>query len=269
MSAFSIGLREGLEAAVLVAAMATLVRGPACPRPLARYRWWIGSALMAGIVSGLVLFRSARSASAVTMQVVELAVAAGAAVVLASAFLAVGRRLRSDLGAAGRPAARVPPEIVVGAIAVWRETVEATLFVAAGHGRDSATAVVALDLLAGAALGVVIVVGATMVLQWRLTSWHLLAVDQAMLGLFATGMVMQALRSASSLGWLRLGGRELIELGWLEAPGAQVLHACASLVGVVPGMSLSEGLTWVALVAVVAAAVGRSWGTASWAGSRL
>lgn len=268
MTAFSIGLREGLEAAVLVAAMGTLIRSPACPRPLVRYRAWLGGALVAGIGSGAVLYKAARSASAPTMQVVELAVAAGAALVLTSAFLAVGRRLRHDLATGSHPSLGVPREIVVAEIAVWRETVEATLFVTSSeHGSDTTIALSALDLVAGAGIGVVVAGGLAVRMQRALPTSHVLAVDQALLGLFATGMFMQALRSASSLGWLKPGGRELSELAWLEAPGAQLVHAFASVVGLAPDMSLAEGLTWVVLVAAVAAVVGRSWGTASWAGS--
>jgi high-affinity iron transporter len=265
VSAFSIGLREGFEVCLIVAVMGTLARSPARPRPLVRHRVALAASLLLGVASGVVLHRSTRGAPAETVLRVELVVALAATVALASVFVAVGRRLADgDVAppAAARPG--LPPELVVCGIAIWRETVEATLFVATPEPGAAATARAFADVAAGALLALAVVLGTAWLLRPLLATRQLLVVGQTLLGLFAAGMAMEALRAAADLGWLHLGDHDLAVLGWLDAPGAQPLRSGAELVGLTPGMVLVEGLAWLALVTTVTAWVLRSWHMASW-----
>jgi high-affinity iron transporter len=244
---FVIGLREGVEAALIVGIVAAFLRQQERRDAL---RWmWAGVALAIGIcVAGAVALELvSHSLPQAEQEGLETVIAAIA--VFAVSFMIVwmrrnARGLRGELeGRAGRALAEGSVFALVGMafFAVVREGLETSVFLLAAF--DSSTSPIAAG--GGALLGVLLAVG----IGWgiyrggvRLNLSRFFRATGVVLVLVAAGLVASALHTAHEAGWLNGLQGQVFDASWLVAPGTIRSSLLTGVLGLQPKPVTAEVL---------------------------
>jgi high-affinity iron transporter len=257
---FVIGLREGVEASLIVGIVAAFLAQRGGRRQL---RWvWAGVALAVAICVGV----------AVALQIVddnlpqkqqeglETIVALVAVVMVTSMILWMAKNARSlkhDLEErAGAAVAQGSAVALVGMafLAVLREGFETAVFLLSAFQASSNRAAAS----AGAVLGIVIAVvigfgiykgGVKINLAKFFTATGLVLV------LVAAGLVAFAAHTAHEAGWVNFGQGELVDLSWLIKPGTVQSALLTGVLGIQPKPRVVEGVAWLVYFVPVAAFV--------------
>lgn len=219
-----IGLREGLEAALIVGIIAAFLRQNG--RSDALRKMWIGVAVavLMCLGVGLVLQQINSSLPQRQQEMLECVVAAIAVVMVSYMVLWMrkhSRSLKSDLheAAGGALASGSATALVVMAfLAVFREGFETAVFLLAAF--QSAVSPVAAAT--GAMLGIVIALGLGYLIYRggvRLNLSKFFRITGVVLVLVAAGLVMSTLRAAYEAGWLVVGQQQAISLAVIARPG--------------------------------------------------
>ncbi|WP_432523495.1 iron uptake transporter permease EfeU [Kineococcus sp. SYSU DK006] len=260
LATFVIGLREGLEAALVVGIVAAFLvqRG----RPRALRLVWAGVLLAAALCLG-----AAAALQAATRQLPQrqqeqletvLALVAVAMVTWMIVWMARhARTLRTELeGAASAALARGSAWALVAMafLAVLREGLETSVFLLATYQASARHA----DGAIGASLGIALAV----VLGWlvyrggvRLDLARLFRVTGALLVLVAAGLVMSAAHTAYEAGWLLAGQQQVLDLSALVTPGTVRAALLQGVLGWQPRPTLAEVTGWLLYAVPVLALV--------------
>jgi high-affinity iron transporter len=250
---FDIGLREAIEAGIV----AGLV-GASVPRPWDRSAikaFWggLGLAALASIAVSWAI-DDAMAPTAAQQTGIEVGLAIVAAVTLTATALWVARRTHlAGPGAAGIPASTAT---FLAALAIVRETVEATWFALAGPAGASPVG----GLVLGGLTGLVVVGAVFGVLFVRAQQRSIYLLSEALLTLVAAGMLMSATRAVHDAGWSAVGSHPLIELGYPDGPSGALARISAGVFGVQPQVTVAEALTWIVYAGVL---VALSWHVSS------
>jgi high-affinity iron transporter len=225
LATFVIGLREGLEAALIVGIIAAFLKQS--NRADAIRNVWIGVGIAIAICLGVgILLQMLRSGLPQQQQEMLECVVAGIAVLMVSYMILWMRRHSRDLrnnlqDVAGSALARgsAAALIVMAFLAVIREGFETSVFLLASF----QSAVSPLQ----AAVGVVLGVGVAVVLGYlvyrggiRLNLSRFFRITGAVLVLVAAGLVMSTLRAAYEAGWLTIGQQQALDLTAIARPGS-------------------------------------------------
>lgn len=224
---FVIGLREGLEAALIVSIIATFLKRNNQPlRPM-----WIG--VCAGILLsiGVGVGLEVLSSSLPQRQQEGLETIVGAVAIVFVTMMIVWMRhhaasLKSELEHAAADALNTGTTTalaVMAFLAVVREGFETAVFLLATI--ESASSGPAA--LAGAILGIVVAVGLGYGIYAggvRLNLRRFFTVTGVFLVFIAAGLVMSTLRTAHEAGWVLVGQASTVDMGWL-APATSVRSA--------------------------------------------
>ena len=225
LATFVIGLREGLEAALIVGIIATFLRQRGRADLLARV--WAG----VGVAVVLCL------AAAVGLQVLNAKLPAQQQEGLETliGFVAVGmvsymliwmqtharglKRKLENATAEALVSGSAWALIGMAFAAVMREGIETAVFLLATF-QASEDAVLAsvgalLGILVSVALGVALYKGSV-----RINLTQFFGVTSAVLVLVAAGLVMTSLHTAHNAGWLTVGQQPVADLSWLVQPGS-------------------------------------------------
>ncbi|MEN3361518.1 MAG: high-affinity iron transporter [Mycobacteriales bacterium] len=264
---FVIGLREGLEAALIVGIVAAFLRKRGRPDLL---RW-----VLAGIAAAVALCASAGIALELVSrdlpqrQQEGLETVIGAVAVAMVTYMVVWMRRHSrDLkgqleGATGAALAAGSGLALVGMafLAVLREGLETVVFLLAAFNESGGGNTAA----AGAALGIVVSIGLGYAIYRggvRLNLSRFFRVTGVVLVLVAAGLVLTALHTAHEAGWLDAGQRPTVDLSNLVRPGSVQASLLTGVLGIQPHPVLIELIGWLAylvpLVLYVAWPPGRS-----------
>jgi high-affinity iron transporter len=249
LATFIIGLREGLEAALIVAIIATFLRN----QGEGLWLMWAGVAaaltLSLGVGLGLALIEAALPQR--TQEAMEALIGAVAVVFVTGMVTWMARHARamkgeletqaaSALGHGGRWALAG-----MAFLAVLREGFETSVFLLATFSAAQSGAQAALGALLGiataVAIGFAIAQGGMRLNLGRFFRW-----SGVFLILVAAGLVLQALRSAHEAGWLLAGQQRIADLGWLVAPGSVQSALITGVMGIPADPRLIEGLGWLA-----------------------
>lgn len=229
LSSLLITLREGLEAALLIGLLFSVVSRTGVPS--AGRRIWLGiaAATLVSLAAGAALFATGASLEGSAEELFEAGAMLLAAGVLAWVILWMGTNGRSfadDLGGRVATAAGSAALFWLAFLLVVREGLEMALFLFAAIGGDGDAVALAgalTGLLAAAGVGYLVYRGGA-----RLNLRTLFRVLNALLLAFGVYLVW---RGAGELGELLAGG----EAGELAGPVAAVAY------GVVLGVSLRRG----------------------------
>lgn len=246
---FVIGLREGMEAALIVGIIAAFL-GQHGRRDALR-KVWAGVAVAVVICVGI----------GVTLQIVatnlpqrpqeRLETCVGAlAVVLVTYMIVWMRRHAGDLrgqlqgATAGALASGSATALVAMAfLAVLREGFETSVFVLAAFQASGNETLAGL----GAILGIVVAV----VVGWgiykggvHLNLDRFFRLTGLVLVLVAAGLVMTALHTAHEAGWLNVGQTQAFDLTWLVRPGTALASMLTGVLGVQPFPTVIETVGW-------------------------
>ncbi len=243
---FVIGLREGVEAALIVGIIAAFLAKD--PRGRGAMRWmWIGVGAAVGlcVAAGVALELVNRELPHREQEGLESIIAALA--VGAVTFMIVWMRkharsmakdLRANAGAA-LAAGSTGALAAMAFFAVFREGLETAVFLLAAF--QSATNPVSAGI--GALLGVLVAVGIGVGIYRggvRLNLARFFRLTGVVLVFVAAGLVASALHAAHDAGWLNAGQGHAIDLSWLVVPGTWTAALLTGMLGLRPSPALAE-----------------------------
>ena len=249
LATFVIGLREGLEAALIVGIIAAFLRqnGRAL-RPL-----WVGVtlALILSAAVGIALKVIESSLPQAAQEGMETVIGAVAVVFVTGMVLWMvthARGLKKELESSARAALGAGSSralAVMAFLAVLKEGFETSVFLLAtfqGAARPALAATGAvLGLLVAVAVGIGIYRGGV-----HLDLAKFFKITGAFLLLVAAGLVVTALRTAHEAGWLNAGQQSTVDLTWLAAAGSVRGALLTGVLGIPTGPRLIEVLGWCA-----------------------
>jgi FTR1 family protein len=243
---FVIGLREGVEAALIVGIIAAFLAKD--PRGREAMRWmWIGVAAAVGlcVAAGVALELVNQELPHREQEGLESVIAALA--VGAVTFMIVWMRkharsmskdLRASAGAA-LAAGSTGALVAMAFFAVFREGMETSVFLLAAF-QSSTDAVSAgfgalLGVLVAVAIGIGIYRGGV-----KLNLTRFFRMTGVVLVFVAAGLVASALHAAHDAGWLNAGQGHAVDLSWLVVPGTWTAALLTGMLGLRPAPALAE-----------------------------
>jgi high-affinity iron transporter len=257
---FVIGLREGVEASLIVGIVAAFLAQRGAQRQL---RWvWAGVLLAVAICVGV----------AVVLQIVddnlpqkqqeglETIVALVAVVMVTTMILWMSknaRTLKHDLEErAGAAVAQGSAFALVAMafLAVLREGFETAVFLLsafqASSNRGAASGGALLGILVAIVIGFAIYKGGV-----KINLAKFFTATGLVLVLVAAGLVAFAAHTGHEAGWINFGQEELVDLSWLIKPGTVQSALLTGVLGIQPKPTVIEGVAWLVYFVPVTAFV--------------
>jgi high-affinity iron transporter len=258
---FVIGLREGLEAALIVGIVAAFLRKQERTDLL---RWvWVGVSAAVLLCLGVGAVLEAVSRDLPQRQQEGLETVIGALAVVMVTYMVVwmrrhSRELKGSLEGAAASALTTGSGralVAMAFLAVIREGFETVVFLMATFNESGSGAAP----VAGAVLGILVAV----VLGYgvyrggvRINLSKFFRATGLVLVLVAAGLVMTALHTAHEADWLNAGQQSTVDLSWLVHPGSVQASLLTGMLGMQPRPVLVEVLGWLVYLVPVALYVG-------------
>jgi high-affinity iron transporter len=250
LATFIIGLREGLEAALIVGIVASFL--VAQGRRDALRQVWLGvaAAIAICVVVGVVLELVTAELPQAAQEGLETVI--GLLAVAMVTYMVVwmrrhARDMRAQLETSATTAlasGSATALVVMAFLAVLREGFETAVFLLAAFQASSSPALAGsgalLGVLVAAALGYGIYKGGV-----RLNMARFFRVTGAVLVVVAAGLLMTAAHTAHEAGWLNFGQQRAFDLSWLVLPGTPVSALFTGVLGIQPYPVVIEVVVWV------------------------
>jgi high-affinity iron transporter len=248
---FVIGLREGMEAALIVGIVAAFLGQQG--RSDALRQVWIGVTIAVAIciAIGVALQIISEDLPQQQQEGLETVVGAIAVVMVTSMVLWMrthSRNLKGDLeAAAGSALAKGSAKALVAMafLAVLREGFETVVFLLATfHASGDATLSwvgALLGILLAVVLGSMIYKGGV-----RIKLARFFRITGIVLVVIAAGLVMTAVHTANEAGWLNFGQNQAFDLSWLVRPGTPLESFVTGVLGI------QAYPVWIEVIAYVA-----------------
>ncbi|MGV9710695.1 iron uptake transporter permease EfeU [Gordonia sp. NPDC003424] len=253
---FIIGLREGLEAALIVGIIAAFLRKQGQTRALTWMWFGVGLAIAICVAVGIGLEVLAHDLPQKQQEGLETVI--GFVAVAMVTYMIVwmrqhARDLKGDLESAASGAMVTGSAIAfvsMAFLAVLREGLETSVFLIAAFNASHNT----LPAVAGALLGIALSVALGYGIYRggvRINLARFFKVTGMLLVFVAAGLVMTALRTAHEAGWLNIGQQQVADLTWLVQPGTVQSSLLTGVLGLQQKPVLIEVVGWIAYVVVV------------------
>jgi high-affinity iron transporter len=250
LATFVIGLREGLEAALVVGIVAAFLRqrgGHHAVRSV-----WLGVGLAVLLCAGAAVALQVVAQGLPQRQQEQLETVIGVVAVGMVTYMIfwMTRHARSMRGHLERAASSALARgsawalVAMAFLAVLREGLETAVFLlatfqASGNGMGGAVGA-ALGVLLAAGLGYGIYRGGV-----RLNLARVFRVTGVVLVVVAAGLLMTAAHTAFEAGWLLAGQRQVLDLSALVAPGTVRSAVLTGVLGWQPRPTVAEVVCWV------------------------
>jgi len=251
---FVIGLREGLEAALIVGIIAAFLRKQGRPELIRQMALGVAAAIVICIAVGVGLEIFSQNLPQQQQEGLETVIgvlAVGMVTYMVLWMKEHSRGLKGELesmtaealeGGAGHAAM-----IFMAFLAVLREGFETAVFLlAAFNESDSGT-----SALVGALLGI----GVAVALGYgiyrggvRINLSKFFRATGVVLVLVAGGLVVSAIHTAHEAGWLNAGQNQMLDLAWLVRPGTVISSLLTGMLGIQPYPVMAEVLGWLLYV---------------------
>lgn len=250
-----IGLREGLEAALIVGIIAAFLKRNG--RGIGAMWLGVALAIVASIAVGVALWLLESSLPQAQQEALETVIGAVAVVFVTGMLLwmnrharSMKRELESSAGAALHDGGATALA-VMAFLAVLKEGFETSVFLlatfrAAQNAGLAATGAV-LGIVIASAIGYGIYAGGV-----RIDLGRFFRITGAFLVLVAAGLVLTALRTAHEAGWIVAGQQRTLDLGWLAPNGSVQGALITGMLGIPSDPRLIEVVAWLAYVVPVA-----------------
>jgi high-affinity iron transporter len=248
---FVIGLREGLEAALIVGIIAAFLGQQG--RKDALRQVWTGTAAAVAICIGVAIALQIISSDLPQRQQEGLETVVGALAICMVTYMIVfmrkhARSMKKDLqGAAASALAQGSSRalVMMAFLAVLREGFETAVFLlatfhASGDASTSWLGAV-LGIVLATAIGYGIYKGGV-----KLNLAKFFKVTGLVLVVVAAGLVMTAFHTAYEAGWLTVGQTQAFDLSWLVRPGTPVSSLLTGVLGIQPFPVWIEVIAWLA-----------------------
>jgi high-affinity iron transporter len=245
-----IGLREGLEASLIVGIIASFLARSG--RRDALRATWIGviAATILCIGVGIALVRLSEDLPQQEQEGLETVIGALAVVMVTSMIIWMNKHARSmkrELeGAAAQALARGSAGALVAMafLAVLREGFETAVFLVSVLENSNSVAAAT----AGAVIGILIAVGIGYGIYRggvRLNLARFFKITGVVLVIVAAGLTMTVFRTAHEAGWLNIGQATPLDLSWLVAPGTVQASLLTGVLGLSAHPTVIEMIAWV------------------------
>jgi high-affinity iron transporter len=247
LATFVIGLREGLEAALIVGIIAAFLKTNG--RRLTAMWIGVGLALALSVAVGVVLSLIEAALPQAAQEGMETVIG-GVAVFFVTGMIvwmnSHSRAMRSELEGQASEALRdghAYALAVMAFLAVLKEGFETSVFLLATFSAATSAGLAAL----GAVLGVLVAVGIGIGIYAggvRINLSRFFRITGAFLILVAAGLVMTMLRTAHEAGWLTGGQQPTVDLSWLVAPGSISAALITGVLGIPADPRVVEVVGW-------------------------
>jgi high-affinity iron transporter len=261
---FVIGLREGLEAALIVGIIAAFLAQQG--RRDALRQVWLGTAAAIAICIAVGIGLQVLSSDLPQRQQEGLETVVGLLAVSMVTYMIIFMRrhakgLKGDLeGAAASALATGSGRalVVMAFLAVLREGFETAVFLLATFDASGNAALswggAVIGIVLAAAIGYGIYRGGV-----RLNLSRFFRATGLILVLVAAGLLMTAVHTANEAGWLNAGQTQAFDLSWLVRPGTPVSSLFTGVLGIQPYPVWVEVAAWLAYLVPMAIIV--AWPT--------
>jgi high-affinity iron transporter len=244
-----IGLREGVEASLIVGIIAAFLN-QAGRRDALRQVWiGVGAAVVLCLAVGIGLFVVSRELPQRAQEGLETIVGLFALAMVTFMIFWMTRHARSmkrELEGAAQHALAAGSALALVAmafLAVLREGFETAVFLIAviqnSASAGSATAGAIIGIVIAVAVGYGIYRGGV-----HLNLARFFKITGLVLAVVAAGLAMSAVHTAFEAGWLTAGHRTAFDLSWLVRPGTVVSSLITGVLGIQPRPSVAEVIAW-------------------------
>ncbi|AGL16988.1 iron uptake transporter permease EfeU [Actinoplanes sp. N902-109] len=244
-----IGLREGVEASLIVGIIAAFLNH-AGRRDALRQVWLgVGGAVVLCLAVGVSLFVLSRELPQHAQEGLETVVGLLALAMVTFMILWMTRHARSmrrELEGATQDALATGSAralVLMAFLAVLREGFETAVFLIAVIENSASTASATVGALIGIAIAVV--------LGWglyrggvHLNLARFFKVTGLVLAVVAAGLAMTAAHTAFEAGWLTAGRDTAVDLTWLVRPGTVLSSLLTGVLGIQPRPTVAESVAW-------------------------
>jgi len=257
---FVIGLREGLEAALIVGIIAAFLKRNGEPKALRQMWLGVGAAVLLCLAVGIALKLLSEGLPQRQQEMLECVIAVVAVGMITYMILWMNKHSRGlkgelETAAAGALATGSSKALVLFAfLAVLREGFETAVFLLAAFQNSispvQAVGGIALGIAAAIVLGYLVYRGGT-----RLNLSRFFRITGVVLVLVAGGLVISALRAAFEAGWLTVGQQTALDLSGVIAPGTVESSLVGGIFGIQPKLAVVELVGWILFVVPMLAVV--------------
>jgi high-affinity iron transporter len=244
-----IGLREGLEASLIVGIIAAFLNH-AGRRDALRQVWLgVSGAVVLCLAVGVALFALSRELPQRAQEGLETVVGLFALAMVTFMIVWMTRHARSmkrELEGAAQHALATGSAralVAMAFLAVLREGFETAVFLIAVIQNSTSAA----SSTVGAVIGIVVAVG----LGWgiyrggvHLNLARFFKITGLVLAVVAAGLAMTAVHTAFEAGWLTSGQATAADLSWLVRPGTVGSSLITGVLGVQPKPTVAETIAW-------------------------
>jgi high-affinity iron transporter len=246
---FVIGLREGLEAALIVGIIAAFLARHG--RRAALRQVWAGVGIAILICLGIAIALQMVSADLPQRQQEGLETVIGLAAVAMVTYMALfmrrnSRAMKGELeraAAAALAAGSATGLVAMAFLAVLREGVETSVFLLATFSASGDATASWAGALTGIAVAFVLGYGIYRG-GVRINMARFFRVTGLVLVVVAAGLLMTAAHTAGEAGWLTAGQSPALDLSWLVRPGTPWSSLVTGVLGIQPFPARAEVLAW-------------------------
>lgn len=260
---FVIGLREGVEASLIVGIVAAFLAQRGARRAL-RWMWFgVATAVALCIAVAVVLQIVDENLPQRQQEGLETVIALVAVTMVTSMIVWMARHargLRHDLESAAGSALAQGSGMALAAmafLAVLREGLETSVFLLsafqASTNRAASSGGAVAGILVACVIGWLIYRSGTKIDLGRFFTFTGLV-----LVLVAAGLMSFAAHTAFEAGWLTVGQQQLVDLSWLIKPGSIPSALLTGVLGIQPRPTVIEGVAWLVYLVPVGAFVALS-----------
>ena len=244
-----IGLREGLEASLIVGIIASFLARNGRRDALKATWMGVGIAVVLCLGIGIALVTLARDLPDRPQEALETIVGALAVVMVTFMILWMSKHARSmkrELEGAAAEALKsgsATALVVMAFLAVLREGFETSVFLVSVIQQSSSAA----WATAGAFIGIAIAIGIGYGIYRggvRLNLARFFKITGLVLVLVAAGLTMTVLHTAHEAGWLNVGQSVAFDLSWLVRPGTVIASLLTGVLGLQPKPTVIEVTGW-------------------------
>jgi len=247
---FVIGLREGLEAALIVGIIAAFLRKQGRPELIRQLAVGVAAAVAICLAVGVGLEIFSQNLPQRQQEGLETVIgilAVGMVTYMVIWMKEHSRELKGELesmaadaldGGRGHLAM-----IAMAFLAVLREGFETAVFLLAAFNESGSGS----SALVGAVLGIAVAIGLGYGIYRggvRLNLSKFFRATGVVLALVAAGLVVSAIHTAHEAGWLNIGQERLLDLSWLVQPGTVISSLLTGMLGIQPYPVMAEILGW-------------------------
>jgi FTR1 family protein len=249
---FVIGLREGLEAALIVGIIAAFLRKQGRRDLLKWMLVGVGGAVGLCVLVGVALDAYSRNLPQKQQEGLETVIgvlAVGMVTYMVVWMRRHSRHLKGQLeglaadaiavGGGGARAKALRAMILMAFLAVIREGFETVVFLLAAFNETGSGASAGVGAVLGIAVAVVLGYG----IYRGGVRLNLSRFFRAT-GLVAAGLVVNALHTAHEAGWLNIGQSGTVDLSWLVKPGTVQASLLTGMLGIQPHPVVAEVAGW-------------------------